>query len=318
MDNLKPLSFEMPIIEMEKKIEEMKKTLGLDDNAPEIKGLYKQLEDIKNKIYSNLNEWQIVEISRHPSRPTFLEYLESIFTDFVELAGDRYFADDKAIVAGFGKLGDRSVCIIGQEKGKTIEDKIKRNFGMPHPEGYRKALRVMKLAERFRIPVITFIDTAGAYPGVGAEERGQGEAIAKNLQEMSGLKTPIVSVVISEGGSGGALAIGVADRVFMLEYAIYSVISPEGCASILWKDASKAPEAAKALKLTAKWCKEFGIVDKIIKEPLGGAHRNPSFVFDNLKEELSREIDNLSKFTNEQLLKMRYQKFRNIGFYEVK
>lgn len=318
MDTVKPLSFEMPIIEMEKKIEDMKTTLGLDDNSPEIRNLYKQLEDIKNKVYSNLSEWQIVEISRHPDRPTFVDYLNNIFTDFIELAGDRYFGDDKAIIAGFGKLGDRSVCIIGQEKGKTVEDKIKRNFGMPHPEGYRKALRVMKLAERFRIPVITFIDTSGAYPGVGAEERGQGEAIARNLYEMSGLKTPIIAVVISEGGSGGALAIGVADRVFMLEYAIYSVISPEGCASIIWKDASKAPEAAKALKLTAKWCKEFGIVDKIIKEPLGGAHRNPQFVFNNLKNELIKEMDTLSRFSNEQLIKIRYSKYRNIGVYEVR
>ncbi|MCX8029189.1 MAG: acetyl-CoA carboxylase carboxyltransferase subunit alpha [Brevinematales bacterium] len=316
--DVKPLSFETPIVEMEKKIEEMKNSLGLDDNAPEIKNLYKQLEDIKNKVYSNLTEWQIVEISRHPERPTFVDYLNSIFKDFIELAGDRYFGDDKAIIAGFGKLDGKSVCIVGQEKGKTVEEKIKRNFGMPHPEGYRKALRVMKLAERFRIPVITFIDTAGAYPGVGAEERGQGEAIARNLFEMSGLKTPLIGVVISEGGSGGALAIGVVDRIFMLEYAIYSVISPEGCASILWKDASKAPEAAKALKLTAKWCKEFGIVDKIIKEPLGGAHRNPEFVFNNLKSELIKEIDTLSKFSNEQLIKMRYSKFRNLGVYEVK
>lgn len=318
MENIKPLSFEVPIVEMEKKIEEMKKSLGLDDDAPEIKSLYKQLEDIKNKIYNNLTEWQIVEISRHPNRPTFVDYLNAIFSDFIELAGDRYFGDDKAIIAGFGRLNGISVCIIGQEKGKSIEDKIKRNFGMPHPEGYRKALRVMKLAERFRIPIITFIDTAGAYPGIGAEERGQGEAIAKNLFEMSGIKTPIISVVISEGGSGGALAIGVADRVYMLEYAIYSVISPEGCASILWKDASKAPDAAKALKLTAKWCKEFGIVDKIIKEPLGGAHRNPEVVFNNLKSELTKDIETLSKFSNEQLLKMRYAKFRNIGVFEVK
>lgn len=318
MENIKPLSFEVPIVEMEKKIEEMKKSLGLDDDAPEIKSLYKQLEDIKNKIYNNLTEWQIVEISRHPNRPTFVDYLNAIFSDFVELAGDRYFGDDKAIIAGFGRLNGISVCIIGQEKGKSIEDKIKRNFGMPHPEGYRKALRVMKLAERFRIPIITFIDTAGAYPGIGAEERGQGEAIAKNLFEMSGIKTPIISVVISEGGSGGALAIGVADRVYMLEYAIYSVISPEGCASILWKDASKAPDAAKALKLTAKWCKEFGVADKIIKEPLGGAHRNPEVVFNNLKSELTKDIETLSKFSNEQLLKMRYAKFRNIGVFEVK
>ncbi|MEN2997640.1 MAG: acetyl-CoA carboxylase carboxyltransferase subunit alpha [Brevinematia bacterium] len=318
MENIKPLSFEMPIVEMEKKIEEMKQVLGLNDDSPEIRNLHKQLEDIKNKIYSNLSEWQIVEISRHPNRPTFVDYLSAIFTDFIELAGDRYFGDDKAIIAGFGKLDNISVCIVGQEKGKSVEEKIRRNFGMPHPEGYRKAIRVMKLAERFRIPVITFIDTAGAYPGVGAEERGQGEAIARNLMEISGLKTPIISVVIGEGGSGGALAIGVADRIYMLEYATYSVISPEGCASILWKDASKAPEAAKALKLTARWCKEFGVVDKIIKEPLGGAHRNPDLVFSNLKAELIKDIGYLLKLSNEQLLKMRYAKFRNIGAYEVK
>jgi acetyl-CoA carboxylase carboxyl transferase subunit alpha len=314
----KYFSFEAPIVEIEKRIEELKSTTGLDDNSPEIRELRKQIEDLKNKIYSNLNEWQIVEISRHPSRPTFVDYLNSIFSDFVELAGDRYFGDDKAIIAGFGKLDGRSVCIIGQEKGKDLDDKVKRNFGMPHPEGYRKALRIMKLAERFKIPVLTFIDTAGAYPGIGAEERGQGEAIARNLFEMAQIRVPIIATVISEGGSGGALAIGVADRVLMLEYAIYSVISPEGCASILWKDASKAPEAAKALKLTAKWCKEFGIVDKIIKEPLGGAHRNPEFVFNNLKSELIKELKVLSKFSPEQLIKMRYNKFRNIGAYEVK
>ncbi len=314
----KYFSFEAPIVEIEKRIDELKSTTGLDDNSPEIRELRKQIEDLKNKIYSNLNEWQIVEISRHPDRPTFVDYLNSIFTDFVELAGDRYFGDDKAIIAGFGKLDGRSVCIIGQEKGKDLDDKVKRNFGMPHPEGYRKALRIMKLAERFKIPVLTFIDTAGAYPGIGAEERGQGEAIAKNLFEMAQIRVPIIATVISEGGSGGALAIGVADRVLMLEYAIYSVISPEGCASILWKDASKAPEAAKALKLTAKWCKEFGIVDKIIKEPLGGAHRNPEFVFNNLKSELIKELKALSKFSPEQLIKMRYNKFRNIGAYEVK
>jgi acetyl-CoA carboxylase carboxyl transferase subunit alpha len=314
----KYFSFEAPIVEIEKRIEELKSTTGLDDNSPEIRELRKQIEDLKNKIYSNLNEWQIVEISRHPNRPTFVDYLNSIFSDFVELAGDRYFGDDKAIIAGFGKLDGRSVCIIGQEKGKDLDDKVKRNFGMPHPEGYRKALRIMKLAERFKIPVLTFIDTAGAYPGIGAEERGQGEAIARNLFEMAQIRVPIIATVISEGGSGGALAIGVADRVLMLEYAIYSVISPEGCASILWKDASKAPEAAKALKLTAKWCKEFGIVDKIIKEPLGGAHRNPEFVFNNLKSELIKELKVLSKFSPEQLIKMRYNKFRNIGAYEVK
>jgi acetyl-CoA carboxylase carboxyl transferase subunit alpha len=314
----KYFSFEAPIVEIEKRIEELKSTTGLDDNSPEIRELRKQIEDLKNKIYSNLNEWQIVEISRHPNRPTFVDYLNSIFSDFVELAGDRYFGDDKAIIAGFGKLDGRSVCVIGQEKGKDLDDKVKRNFGMPHPEGYRKALRIMKLAERFKIPVLTFIDTAGAYPGIGAEERGQGEAIAKNLFEMAQIRVPIIATVISEGGSGGALAIGVADRVLMLEYAIYSVISPEGCASILWKDASKAPEAAKALKLTAKWCKEFGIVDKIIKEPLGGAHRNPEFVFNNLKSELIKELKVLSKFSPEQLIKMRYNKFRNIGAYEVK
>ncbi len=314
----KYFSFEAPIVEIERRIEELKNTTGLDDNSPEIRELRKQIDDLKNKIYSNLNEWQIVEISRHPNRPTFVDYLNYIFTDFIELAGDRYFGDDKAIIAGFGKLEGRSVCIIGQEKGKDLDDKVRRNFGMPHPEGYRKALRVMKLAERFKIPILTFIDTAGAYPGIGAEERGQGEAIAKNLFEMAQIRVPIIATVISEGGSGGALAIGVADRVLMLEYAIYSVISPEGCASILWKDASKAPEAAKALKLTARWCKEFGIVDKIIKEPLGGAHRNPEFVFNNLRNELIKELKILSKFSPEQLIKMRYNKFRNIGAYEVK
>lgn len=314
----KYFSFESPIVEIEKKIEELKITANLNDDSPEIRELRKQVEDLKNKIYNNLNEWQIVEISRHPNRPTFVDYLNNIFTDFVELAGDRYFGDDKAIIAGFGRLDGKSVCIIGEEKGKDLEDKVRRNFGMPHPEGYRKSLRLMKLAERFKIPILTFIDTAGAYPGIGAEERGQGEAIAKNLFEMSKISVPIIATVISEGGSGGALAIGVADRVFMLEYATYSVISPEGCASILWKDAAKAPDAAKSLKLTAKWCKEFGIVDKIIKEPLGGSHRNPEVVFNNLKSELIKELSVLSKFSSEQLVKMRYNKFRNLGVYEVK
>jgi len=314
----KYFSFESPIIEIEKRIEELKATANLSDDSPEIRELRKQVEDLKNKIYNNLNEWQIVEISRHPNRPTFVDYLNNIFTDFVELAGDRYFGNDKAIIAGFGRLDGKSVCIIGEEKGKDLEDKVRRNFGMPHPEGYRKSLRLMKLAERFKIPILTFIDTAGAYPGIGAEERGQGEAIAKNLFEMSKISVPIIATVISEGGSGGALAIGVADRVFMLEYATYSVISPEGCASILWKDAAKAPDAAKSLKLTAKWCKEFGIVDKIIKEPLGGAHRNPEIVFNNLKSELIKELSVLSKFSSEQLVKMRYNKFRNLGVYEVK
>jgi len=314
----KYFSFESPIVEIEKKIEELKITANLNDDSPEIRELRKQVEDLKNKIYNNLNEWQIVEISRHPNRPTFVDYLNNIFTDFVELAGDRYFGNDKAIIAGFGRLDGKSVCIIGEEKGKDLEDKVRRNFGMPHPEGYRKSLRLMKLAERFKIPILTFIDTAGAYPGIGAEERGQGEAIAKNLFEMSKISVPIIATVISEGGSGGALAIGVADRVFMLEYATYSVISPEGCASILWKDAAKAPDAAKSLKLTAKWCKEFGIVDKIIKEPLGGSHRNPEVVFNNLKSELIKELSVLSKFSSEQLVKMRYNKFRNLGVYEVK
>ncbi len=318
MSDIKYLSFEEPILEIERRIEEIKLKSNLDENDPQIRSLRKQLEEIKSKIYSNLSEYQVVEISRHPQRPTFQYFLENLFVDFIELHGDRFFGDDKAIITGFGRFNNMTVCIIGQEKGKDIEEKVKRNFGMTHPEGYRKALRIMKLAERYNIPILTFIDTAGAYPGIGAEERGQGEAIARNLAEMSTLKVPIIATVISEGGSGGALAIGVADRVFMMEYAIYSVISPEGCASILWKDASKAKEAAKALRLTSRWCKELGVIDKIIKEPLGGMHKNPKVALENLRIELSKELEVLKKFSVSQLLQMRYNKFRNIGFFEVK
>lgn len=321
-EDIKPLSFELPIVELEKKLVELKEALK-DDNAPEIIAIQQQISLLKEKIYSNLTPWQIVEISRHPQRPTAIDYINYLIEGFIELHGDRYFGDDKSIITGVGKLRGvenikgMEVVVVAQEKGKTVEEKMYRNFGMPNPEGYRKALRVMRLAEKHKLPILTLVDTPGAFPGIGAEERGQAEAIAKNLAEMSILKTPIVVVVIGEGGSGGALGIAVGDRILMLQYATYSVISPEGCASILWRDASYAPQAAEALKLTAKDLKELGVIDEIVPEPLGGAHKNPSYVFNYLQKRLLEIFLDLKKMSPEKLVQKRYEKFRKMGAYKI-
>lgn len=307
--------FERPIAELDAKIEELR-SLGNDsevDIAEEIARLQTKQKELIKTIFKKLTPWQVVQLSRHPQRPHSIDYIESIFTEFDELHGDRMFADDTAIVGGLARLDNIPVMVIGQEKGRNTKEKIRRNFGLPRPEGYRKALRLMKLAERFHLPVITFIDTQGAFPGVDAEERGQSEAIARNLFEMSKLKTPIICVVIGEGGSGGALAIGVGDRVLMLQYSMYSVITPEGCASILWRTAERAPEAAESLKLTANDALKLNLIDEIIKEPHGGAHRDYPAITQALKSAL---VSNLHKVTNEtidDLMQQRYQRLMKYG-----
>ena len=315
MAEVEGLDFERPVVELEKKIEELK-SLGANekvDFSQEITSLEKKCEELKREIFANLTPWQKVQLARHPQRPYTLDYINLLMTDFVELRGDRNFADDSAMVAGMAKLENEAVVVIGHQKGRTLQENMMRNFGMPHPEGYRKALRIMKMAEKFSIPVISFIDTPGAYPGIGAEERGQAEAIARNLKAMSELEVPIIVVVIGEGGSGGALGIGVGDKVLMLENAIYSVISPEGCASILWRDAAKAPEAAKALKLTARDLLELKVIDEIIDEPLGGAHRDIGFVGSRLAEKIKIYLSEFKNLPVEELLRKRYQKFRLLG-----
>ena len=313
------LDFEKPIMEIEKKIEEMKHFTpdgGVDRNV-EIKKLHKKANKLKREIYAKLSPWEITQVARHPERPYSIDYIEAVFDDFIELHGDRNYGDDHAIVGGLARLDGTPVVVIGTQKGRTTKEKIFRNFGMPNPEGYRKSLRLMSLAERFNRPIITLIDTPGAYPGVGAEERGQAEAIAKNLQVMSGLKVPIVSVVIGEGGSGGALALAVADTVMMLELATYSVISPEGCAAILWKDRAKSETAAKQLKLTASDLLGMGLIDSVIAEPLGGAHRNPDEATLNLKAAVIEALEMLMEVPMETLLQARYDKFRNMGVFNV-
>ena len=295
------LDFELPIAELEAKIEALRS--ASDDKIDlhdEIKRLQKKSDELTKKTFANLDAWQVSRMARHPNRPYTLDYIEHIFTDFQELAGDRAFADDKAIVGGLARLDGRAVMVIGHQKGRTVKDKVTRNFGMPAPEGYRKALRLMQMAERFNLPIITFIDTPGAYPGIGAEERGQSEAIARNLREMSTLKVPVICTVIGEGGSGGALAIGVGDKVNMLQYSTYSVISPEGCASILWKSAEKASTAAEVMGLTATRLKELGLIDNIVQEPLGGAHRNYHEMARNLKHCLVEELNELDTFRSEE------------------
>jgi len=314
------LDFEKPIQELEIKIEELKKLSdgGDIDLTQEIKRLNKKLKELKTEIFSNLTPWQKTQLARHPERPYTLDYISMIFEDFIEFHGDRRFGDDPAVIAGIGKINEDSFVIIGHQKGRTIKERIYRNFGQAHPEGYRKAIRVMKLAERFSLPVITMIDTPGAFPGIGAEERGQAEAIATNIMEMSLLKTPMICIVIGEGGSGGALGISVGDRIFMLEHAIYSVISPEGCAAILWKKDSNIGiedyiKAAEELKLTAQDLKKFGIIDDIIPEPLGGAHRDPQEMGKRIKNTILETIEELRIFSTEELLQKRYEKFRKIG-----
>lgn len=305
---------EKVVIELENKIKELKDLSEKTnmDFSHEIYVLSRKINIIKKKIYENLSPWQIVNLARHQERPTTLDYIEILIEDFMELHGDRYFGDDGAIIGGIGSFEGIPVTVIGHQKGRDTKENIKRNFGMPNPEGYRKALRLMKQAEKFKRPVITFIDTPGAYPGLGAEERGQGEAIALNLMEMSRLRTPIVSIIIGEGGSGGALALGVGDRIGMLENSIYSVISPEGLASILWKDAKKAEEGAKVMKLTAKDLLSLGIVDKVIREPLGGAHKDKYITARNIKRYISKELKYLMELGHEELIHRRYEKFRSI------
>lgn len=311
------LDFEQPIAELDAKIEELRhagqgQALNLDED---IARLREKLKHKTAEIFRNLNAWQVTQLSRHPARPYTLDYLGVICEEFHELAGDRMYADDAAIVGGLARINGRAVMAIGHQKGRDTKTKVRRNFGMPRPEGYRKALRLMKLAERFGLPVLSFIDTPGAYPGVGAEERGQSEAIARNLLEMAELKVPVICTVIGEGGSGGALAIGVGDRVNMLQYSIYSVISPEGCASILWKSADKARDAAEAQGLTAPRLLELGLVDKVVREPLGGAHRNPRSIALRLKAVLLNQLDALQALPVPELLERRYQRLRSYGAF---
>lgn len=312
------LEFEQPIAELEGKIQELRhashgQAFNIDE---EIARLRDKLKLKTAEIFKNLTPWQVSQLARHPSRPYTLDYIAAICEEFVELAGDRAYADDAAIVGGIARIDGRSVVIIGHQKGRDTKTKIRRNFGMPRPEGYRKALRLMKLAERFRMPILTFIDTPGAYPGVGAEERGQSEAIARNLLEMSELRVPIICTVTGEGGSGGALAIGVGDRTLMLEYSTYSVITPEGCASILWKSAEKAKDAAEVMGLTAPRLLEHGLIDQIVAEPLGGAHRDPAGMAQKLKAVLLGQLDLLERLDAPTLLEQRYQRLRKYGAYK--
>lgn len=309
--------FEEPILKIRRRLEELQALPDDGSHRREIQRLQEKLLRTTEEIYSRLTPWQKTLVARHPQRPYTLDYIQALMSDFVELHGDRRFADDEAIVAGFGIFGDRPVAVIGHQKGRDTKEKIRRNFGMPRPEGYRKALRVMKLAEKFRRPVLTFIDTSGAYPGIDAEERGQAEAIATNLREMARLETPILVTVTGEGGSGGALALGVGDRVMMLEYAVYSVISPEGCAAILWKDAARKREAAEALKTTASDLKSLGVIDEIIPEPLGGAHTDPSAAAQAVGEAISRAVGELEEVPLPDLIERRYQKFRAMGWFET-
>ncbi|MCH7761526.1 acetyl-CoA carboxylase carboxyltransferase subunit alpha [candidate division TA06 bacterium] len=312
------LDFERPIVELERHIEELRiiGTQGEFEVKEEIERLEKKAVKLRKEVYTNLTPWQRVQLSRHPRRPYTLDYIKEITDEFVELHGDRYFGDDAAIVAGLGRMGGRSLIIIGHQKGRSTSEKVERNFGMPHPEGYRKALRVMQMAAKFGKPILSLVDTPGAYPGIGAEERGQAEAIARNLREISILPVPIIVVITGEGGSGGALAIAVGDRVFMMQYAIYSVISPEGCASILWRDAAKASEAAEALKLTARDLLKFGIIDGIIEEPVGGAHRNPGEAARRVKEVVLNSLEDLNPHSPEELVRRRIEKFSKMGVYK--
>jgi len=309
------LDFEQPIAELEAKIEGLRvvgvgTSLNIEDEVGRLRSKSLKLTE---EIFANLSAWQVSQLSRHPKRPYTLDYIQRIFTDFDELHGDRAFADDAALVCGTARFLGEPVMVIGHQKGREVREKVKRNFGMPRPEGYRKALRLMEMAERFRMPIFTFIDTPGAYPGIDAEERGQSEAIARNLAVMSRLKTPIISTVIGEGGSGGALAIGVCDSLMMLQYSTYSVISPEGCASILWKTAAKAPEAAEAMNLTATRLRSLGFVDELVEEPLGGAHRDMDQMADNLRKALLRQLKKLRTLDHDSLLNRRYERLMSYG-----
>jgi len=304
---------EAPIQELEKRIEELSGIPGAEDRAPELDRLKRELQDLRGEIYSSLTAWQKTQVARHPKRPYTLDYIQMLFGNLVELHGDRKFADDPAIVGGFATYQGMPVAVLGHQKGRDVREKIRRNFGMPSPDGYRKALRITKLAEKFSRPLFCFIDTPGAYPGRGAEERGQAEAIAINLREMSRLRIPILVTVTGEGGSGGALAIGIGDRINMLEHSIYSVISPEGCAAILWNDASKARDAARAMRITAPDLKELGIVDEVVPEPVGGAHADPKRAAELLDSVLSRQLEELVRMDPVRRTEARYEKFRKIG-----
>ncbi len=310
--------FEKPIEGLEDKIRELTefskdKEVNL---SSELDNLQKKLKELKREIYSHLSPWQKVQISRHPQRPTTMDYINLIMKDFIELHGDRLYGDDKAIISGLATIEDEKVVVIGHQKGKDTKENIERNFGCAHPEGYRKAIRLMRLGERFSLPVICLVDTPGAYPGIGAEERGQALAIAENIRDMFSIRTPVIVVVIGEGGSGGALGIGVGDRVFIMEYSYYSVISPEGCAAILWKDSRRAPDAARTLKLTGPELLELGIIDDVIPEPEGGAHRSPSEAANNLKNILLAQLAQLKSIDTDTLLENRYQKFRKLGMFK--
>jgi len=313
------LDFEKPIAELAEKIEELRNVQQESsvDIDTEIKQLQLKLDELTRDTYANLNSWQVVQVARHLQRPRTLDYIESLFTNFVELHGDRHFADDKSIICGLAKFAGQSVAIIGHQKGRDTKENLERNFGMPRPEGYRKALRVMQLAEKFSLPIMTFVDTNGAYPGIGAEERNQSEAIGRNLYEMAKLKTPIIVTVIGEGGSGGALAIAVGDQINMLEYAIYSVITPEGCASILWKDASKAHIAADILGLTAAKLKSLELIDDVIAEPNGAAHNDQITMMDTLKKALKNNLDKLQQYDINDLVARRLQRIMNYGQFSI-
>ena len=316
--DLKFLEFEQPIAELEAKIDELR-YVGDDSEIninEEVVRLKAKSEALTKSIYTKLSAWQIAQVARHPMRPYTADYLELIAPDFQELHGDRMYADDPAIIGGIGRLEDRPVMFIGHQKGRDTKERVRRNYGMPRPEGYRKAQRLMKMAEKYSMPVITFIDTPGAYPGVGAEERGQSEAIAHSLFLMANLRTPIISIVIGEGGSGGALAIGVGDRLLMLQYSVYSVISPEGCASILWKSAEKAEEAADAMRITAENLNEFGLVDDVLTEPLGGAHRNPGAVADVIRDALLKHLADVDRFESDELLEQRQRRLAGFGQFK--
>ncbi|PCH85958.1 MAG: acetyl-CoA carboxylase carboxyl transferase subunit alpha [Piscirickettsiaceae bacterium] len=316
--NLNYLDFEQPIVDLEEKIEELRR-VG-DDNEinlqQEIEHLQAKCKSLTDSVFAKLSDWQISQLSRHPLRPYTLDYIDQIFDDFTELHGDRHYADDPAIVGGLARLDGQPIMLIGHQKGRDTKEKIKRNFGMPRPEGYRKALRLMQLAERFQVPIITFIDTPGAYPGVGAEERGQSEAIARNLLEMSKLQTPIISLVIGEGGSGGALALGVCDRLYLLKYSTYSVISPEGCATILWKSAEKASQAAEAMAITSEKLLGNGLIDGVVDEPSGGAHRNTTLIAQNIKAMLIEQLNDLKSKPLDTLVSERYEKLMSYGAYD--
>ncbi|MEM6512890.1 MAG: acetyl-CoA carboxylase carboxyltransferase subunit alpha [Pseudomonadota bacterium] len=316
--DMKFLDFEQPIAEYEAKIEELQ-YVGEDSEIninEEVARLREKSQTLTRDIFSKLNPWQVAQVARHPMRPYTLDYLAQIAPDFQELHGDRMYADDPAVVGGIGRIGDRAVMFVGHQKGRDTKERVRRNYGMPKPEGYRKAQRLMRMAEKFQLPVVTLIDTPGAYPGVGAEERGQSEAIAYSLFLMSRLRTPIISVVIGEGGSGGALAIGVGDRLMMLQYGVYSVISPEGCASILWKSAEKAAEAAEAMRITAQDLEGFGLVDEILPEPLGGAHRNPNEAAEVIRNALIAALDQLADQPLEQLLEERQRRLASFGQFK--